>query len=82
MVRGIIKIDTGQIMEVGEYCSVAEYNMDRITETGPGIIRIIEVILEEQISEGICDQIRIIEVKIIEVDMEEIIEMIIMKGVK
>ena len=42
--------------------------MDRITETDPSIIRIIEVILEEEIIEGICDQIRIIEV-----DIEEII---------
>ena len=33
MVREIIKIDTGQIVEIGEYCSVAEYNMDRITGT-------------------------------------------------
>ena len=56
--------------------------MDRIIETDHGIIRIIEVILKEEISEGICDQIRIIEVKIIMVDTEEIIEMIIMKDVE
>ena len=31
---------------------------------------------------GICDQIKIIEVKIKEVDIEEIIEMIIMKEVE
>ena len=35
------------------------------------------MILEEEISEGICNQI-----KIIEVDIEEIIEMIIMKEVE
>ena len=33
------QIDTGQIVEIGEYCSVAEYNMTRIVETNQGIIR-------------------------------------------
>ena len=33
MIREIIKTDIGQIVEIGEYCSVVEYNMDRITET-------------------------------------------------
>ena len=52
-------------------------NMNRITETDQGIIRIIEVILEEEILEGIFSEIRIIEM-----DTEEIIEMIIMKEVE
>ena len=69
----IIKTDIGQIVEIAEYHSVIEYKMDRITETT------IEVLSEEQILEEMCDQIRIIEVKIIEVDREEIIEMIITK---
>ena len=55
MVREITKIDIGQIVETGEYCSVAEYNMDRIIETDQGITRTIEVILEEEILEGISD---------------------------
>ena len=38
------------------------------------------MILEEESLEGICDQVRIMEVKIIEVDIEEIIEMIITRG--
>ena len=33
MVRGIIKIDTGQIVETEEYHLVVEYSMERITET-------------------------------------------------
>ena len=37
---------------------------------------------EQESLEGICDQIRILEVKIIEVDIEGILEMIIMKEVK
>ena len=39
------------------------------------------MILEEKILGESCDHIRIIEVKIIEVDIEETIEMIIMKEV-
>ena len=78
----ISETDIGQIVEIEEYYSVLEYNMDRITETYQGIIRNIEVISEEEILEGICDQIRIVEVKIIEVDIEEILEMIFTKEVE
>ena len=53
--------------------------MDRIIETDQSIIRTNEVILEGESLERICDQIRILEVKIIEVDTEEFIEMILMK---
>ena len=56
---------------------MAEYIMDRIIRTHQGIIRTIEVTLEEEILEEICDQIIIIEV-----DIEEIIKMIIMKEVE
>ena len=72
MIREIIKIDIGQIVEIGEYHSVVGYNMERITDTDQGIIRTIEVIIEEEILEEICNQIRLIEVKVIEVDIEEI----------
>ena len=82
MVRETVRIDIGQIMERGEYHSVVEYNMDRIIGTDQGIIRTIEVILEEKILKEISDQIRITEVKIIEVDTEEITEIIIMKEVE
>ena len=52
--------------------------MDRITETDQGIIRSIEVTLEEEI----CDpHIRIIEVKILEVDTKGITETLLMKKV-
>ena len=78
MVREIIQMDIGQIVERGEYFSVVEYNMDRIIETDQCTIRTVRVMLEEEILEGIFDQI-IIEVKIMQVDLEEIIEMIIMK---
>ena len=82
MVREIIKIDIGQIVETGEYHSVVEYKMDRIIVTDQGIIRTIEVILEEETLDKISFQIKITEVKIIEADTEEIIEMIIMEGVE
>ena len=59
MIREIIKIDICQIVEIGEYHSVVEYNMDRIIRTDQGIIRTIEVTLEEEILEEICNpQIR------------------------
>ena len=54
MVREIIKIDIGQIVEIEEYHSLVEYNMDRITKTDQGMIRTIKVISEEEILEGIC----------------------------
>ena len=59
-------------MEIGEYHSMVEYSMDRINETDQGIIRTIKVNLEEEILEKICDpQIRIMEVKNLEVDIEK-----------
>ena len=79
MIREIIKIDIGIIVEIVEYLSVVGYNNDRITQTDQGTIRTIEVIIEEEILEGIYNQIRIIEVKSIAVDTEEIIETIITK---
>ena len=59
MIREIMKIYIGQIVEIREYCSMIGYNMNRITETDQGIIRATEVISEEESLEGMCDQIRI-----------------------
>ena len=42
------KIGIDQTVEIGEYCSVEEYNMDRIIEIALGIIKIIELILGEE----------------------------------
>ena len=82
VIREVIKIDIDQIMEIGEYCSVVEYNTDRIIVTDRGIIRAIEVILEEKILERICNpQIRIIDIRILELGTEGIKETLIMKEV-
>ena len=81
MLKENIKIELDQIMEVRKYCSVVEYKMDRTIEIALGIIRAIEMILGKKILEGIQDQIKIIEDKITEVDIEEFIETIIMKEV-
>ena len=82
MIREVIKMEIDQIVEIGKYCSLVEYNMERIIEIDLGTIRITEVTLEEVIVEEICDlQIRFIEDEIIEVDTEVIIEMIIMMEV-
>ena len=49
IMREIIKIGIDQIVEIGEYCLVKEYNMERIIEIALGIIRIIEMILGEEL---------------------------------
>ena len=40
MVREIIKINISQIVEIGEYPSVVEYNMGRLIGTDQGIIKL------------------------------------------
>ena len=56
--------------------------MDRIIEIALGIIRTIEMIKAQEILEGIWEQIKIIQDRITEEDMEEITEIIIMKKVE
>ena len=54
MVKEIIKIDIDQMVEIGEeFHLVVEYNTDKITEIDQGMIRTIEMSLEEKILEGI-----------------------------
>ena len=48
MIKEIIKIDTDQIVEIGEYHSMVKYNMDRVIEIALGIIRTTEVNLGEE----------------------------------
>ena len=48
-----IQKDIDQIEKTGEFHSVAEYNVDMITQIGPGMNKIIGMILEEVISEEI-----------------------------
>ena len=62
-IKDNIKIGIYQAVEIGEYHSMKEYNMNRITEIALGIIRITEMILEAEILGEIWDQIRIIEDK-------------------
>ena len=79
MIKEIIKIDIDQTVEIGEYHLVVEYSMDRIIKIALGLTRTIEMTSGEEIIKGIWDQIKITEGKIIEVDKEEIIKVIIMK---
>ena len=55
--------------------------MDRIIEIALGIITVIEMISGEELLGEMWDQIRIIEDKTIEISIEEIIEVIIIKEV-
>ena len=52
-VTEMIKMDIDQIAEIGEDRSGEEYNVDKITKIGQGMMRTIEMTLEEVISEGI-----------------------------
>ena len=60
-------------MEIGDYHLVVEYNMDKITEIALGIIKAIGMNLGEEILEWI----KLIEDKIMEEDIEEIIGTVI-----
>ena len=77
MIREITKIDIGQIMEIEEHQAEVEVNMGKIIEEDHIMSIIIEIATEETILE-IC---KIIEVKILDVDTERIIEIIILEEV-
>ena len=70
MIRVIIRIDIDQIAEIGEFHLGVELSTDRIIEEGGNMLIIIEMTLRLEILE----ECRIIEVKIIEVDIEATIE--------
>ena len=60
---------------------MVEYNIDETIEMDQGVIRTIGMTLGKEILEEIRNQIRIIENKITEVDIEEIIEIITVREV-
>ena len=78
MIRVIIRIDTDQIAKIGECHLEIELSMDRIIEEGCNMLIIIEVNLGEEIFE----ECKIIEVKILEVDIEVTIKMKILEEVE
>ena len=78
MIREIIKIDIGQIAEIEEHETEVEVSMGKIIEEECITLIIIEMTIGETILE-IC---RITKIKILEVDTEGIIEMIILKEVE
>ena len=77
MIREITKIDIGQIVEIGEHHTEVDVSMDKIIEEDHIMSITMEMIIEEIISEIH----KITEIKILEVDTEDIIETIIMKEV-
>ena len=64
-------MDTDQIVEIGECHIEVDLSTDRIVEEGYNMITIIEVSLGEEI----IKECKMIEVKILEVDIEVTIEM-------
>ena len=71
MIRVIIRIYINQIVQIGKHDSEVEFSMDRIIDEGPNMLIIIEMTLGEKILE----EHKIIEVRILEVDIEVIIVM-------
>ena len=76
-----IRIGIDQIVEIEESTLVVEFSMDKSTEVGQGMDKAIGMTLGEEILEVMQEHIkvRILEDRIIEVDIEEIIEMKIMR---
>ena len=77
MIREIIKIDVDQTAEIEGHHTEVEVSMDKIIKKDCAISIIIEMTLEETVSE-ICT---VIEVIILEVGIEGVIEMIILEEV-
>ena len=77
MIKEIIRIGIDQIVEIGEFNLVVEFNMDRIIEVDQGIDKAIGMTLEEEILKVMQEHIkvRIFEDRTIEEDIEEIIGM-------
>ena len=78
MIKAIIRIDTDQIVVIGECHLGVELDMDKIIKEGCNMLIIIEMTLGEEIL-GKC---KIIEVSIIEVDIETFIEITILEEVE
>ena len=78
-----VRTDIDQIVEIEESNLAVEFSMDKITEVDQGMDRVIGMTLGEEILEAIweCIRIRILEDRIIGVDIEEIIGMKITKEV-
>ena len=70
MIRVINRIYTDQIVEIGECHLELKLSMDRIIEESHNMLTVLEMTLGEDISE----ECKIIEVKILEMDIEVTIE--------
>ena len=78
MIRVIIRIDINQVVEIGEHHLEVEVSMDRIIEEDCNMLKPIEMIL----GENVLEECKIIEVRILEMDIEVIIEMTILEEVE
>ena len=78
MIKIDIKIGIDQTVEIGECHIEVELSMDKTIEEGHSMIKIIEVILGEEISE----EHKIIEARILEVDIEVTLEMTTLEEVE
>ena len=83
IIREMTGIGIDQTADIEEFHLVVEYSVDKIRETDQGMNRIIRMTLGEETLELMweCIRIRILEDRIIAVDIEELIGMRIMKEV-
>ena len=78
MIKVLIKIDIDQIAEIEGYYSEVEVSMDRII----GKDHVISITIEMSVEETILEKCRIIEVRILEVNIEGITEMTTLEEVE
>ena len=78
MIRVIIKVGIDWIVEIEGHHSEVEISMDRIIEEDHNMSVLLEMTLEQTISE----KCKILEVRILEVDIEGIIAMITLEEVE
>ena len=78
-----IRIDVDPIVEIEKSNLMVEFSMDKIIEVDKGMDKAIGMTLGEEILEAMQEyiKIRILEDRIIELDIEEVIELKIMKKV-
>ena len=74
MIVEVMKLGSDQIVEIEKFNFVIEFKMDKI-EVDLGINKITGIIIGEEIVEVTCEHIKILEDRIIEEDIEEIIGM-------
>ena len=78
IIRLIVRIDTDQIVEIGEHHLQVGFSIDRVIKEGCNML----VTIEMTLGEVMLKECKIIEVNILEEDIEVTLEMTIMEEVE